>query len=431
MKPRLFLFILSCILLGAPQQSKAQFWKKLFGTEEKKKSKKKPATKPKEKPAVEAGKKKRKTLEYPASKVKTRYRIDVLVPLYLDELVQNNKVTFKDRKVPEKAVTGLSFYEGIKLASDTLTALGYNADIFIHDITQKGLSPEELVKSSALNESDLIIGALQSSQIKEIADFAKKNQINFISAISPSAADVKDNLYFTMLQPTLEKHCERIKEAAVKKHGNKNILLLYRTNNSVDSVAAGYTLQNDEKTFHKILWNKAPKRSELEHLFDSSKENVIIMPVVDNSFAESIVQQLSSWFPEHRFEIYGMPSWKFISTLRKSEAYPNIAVYFTSPFYYDLTTSAAQTLASNHRKQFGGRMGEMVFRGYEVLCWYAYLLQRYGTIYNARQSDNKAAPFTKFEIKPQWNQQQHFLYQENEHLYIYRYQSGSFVVNAL
>lgn len=431
MKPRFFLFILSCILLGAPQQSKAQFWKKLFGTEEKKKSKGKPATKPKEKPSTEATRKKRKTLEYPASKVKTRYRIDILVPLYLDELVENNKVTFKDRKVPEKAITGLSFYEGIQLASDTLTTLGYNADIFIHDITQKGLSTEELVKGSVLKESDLIIGALQSGQIKDIAEFAKKNQINFISAISPSDAGIKDNLYFTMLQPTLEKHCERIKDAAFRKHGNKNTLLLYRTSNSVDSVAAGYTLQNDEKTFQKILWNKTPRKSEIEPFLDSTKENVIIMPAVDNSFAESVLQQLSSWFPEHRFEVYGMPSWKFISTLKKPDAYPNIGVHFTSPFYYDLTTSAAQTLAASHKKQFGGRMGEMVFRGYEVLCWYAYLLQRYGTIYNARQSDNKAAPFTKFEIKPQWNQQQNFLYHENENLYIYRYQSGSFVVNPL
>ena len=67
----------------------------------------------------------------------------------------------------------------------------------------------------------------------------------------------------------------------------------------------------------------------------------------------------------------------------------------------------------------------------EALYWYAYLLQKYGTVYNARLSDNATAPFTKFEVKPQWDAQPNLLYNENEHLYLYRYQSGSFLVNSL
>jgi len=126
-----------------------------------------------------------------------------------------------------------------------------------------------------------------------------------------------------------------------------------------------------------------------------------------------------------------MPSWKYINSLRKADAYPNIAVYFTSPFYYDMTTPAAQSLASRYRKQFDGRMSEMVFRGYETFYWYAYLLNRYGTVYNTRQSDNSAAPFTKFEIKLQWNKQQEMLYNENERLDLYRFQSGSFLIQSL
>ncbi len=73
----------------------------------------------------------------------------------------------------------------------------------------------------------------------------------------------------------------------------------------------------------------------------------------------------------------------------------------------------------------------MVFRGYETFYWYAYLLNRYGTVYNTRQSDNSAAPFTKFDIKLQWNKQQEMLYNENERLDLYRFQSGSFLIQSL
>ncbi|HRO43554.1 MAG TPA: hypothetical protein PL009_12020 [Flavipsychrobacter sp.] len=433
MKLRTILFFTLIVFLAAPQKSSGQIWKKLFGKEEKRKPRPrpKPAIKPKDKQAGEiATKKKRKTLEYPASKIKSRYRIDVLVPLYLDELVKDNKLSFKD-KIPEKAAIGVSFYEGIKLAADTLTAMGYNVDVFIHDVTQQGLTPNELVKGEVLEETDLVIGALQSAQIPVVAEFAKKRQVNFISVISPSDANVKDNLFFTMLQPTLETHCERIREAALKKTSGKKTILFYRTNDNVDSLAYSYILSEGEKPFTKVLLNKLLQKKQLEQSFDSASTNFIVMPIVDNGYAESILQQLHEWFPRYQFEVFGMPSWKFINTLRKPDAYPNVAVNFTSPFHYDITTTMAQTLSANYKKQFGGRMAEMVFRGYDVVFWYAYLLQNYGTVYNTKQSDNKVAPFIKFEIKPQWDIQQNLLYNENEHLFLYRYQSASFLVNSL
>ena len=428
MKLRSAFIFLALFMFAIPEQTHAQFWKKWFKKEERRKPK--TIQKHKEKHPETTSKKKRKNLEYPHSKIKSRYRIDVMVPLYLDEIVKNNKVVYKD-KLPEKAVTGVNFYEGIKLAADTLTNLGYHVDIFIHDVTQKGLSPEELVQGNVLSESDLLIGALQSSQIPVVAKFAKQNNVNFISVISPSDADIKDNMFFTMLQPTLEKHCERIKEAAFRKYSDQNIFLFYRTNNSVDSVAASYFLSDDEQTFRKVSLNKPLQKNQVKPLFDSTERNVILIPVVDNNYAETVLQQLYSWFPQYKFEVFGMPSWKFINSLRKTDAYPNVGVNFTSPFYYDLTTSSAQALAASYKKQFSGRLGEMTFRGYEVLYWYAYLLQKYGTVYNSRQRDNAAATFTKFDIRPQWNKQQDFLYNENEHLYLYRYQSGSFFINNL
>ena len=423
-------FILLILLaLAAPQSARGQFWKKWFDKEEKRRPR--TPAKPREKdPEAPVAKRKRKTLEYPASRIKGRYRVDVMVPLYLDELVRDNKVSFKG-KLPEKAASGISFYEGVKLAADTLNSLGYNIDIYVHDITQKSLSPEEHVKGEVLAETDLIIGALQSREIPVVADFARKQKVNLISVISPSDADIKGNLFFTMLQPTLETHCVRLKEAAFRKYQPRSIFLFYRYSNTADSIAASYILSGDEKTFRMVPLDKGLNKANLEHLFDSSYTNVVIMPVVDNGAAESTLVSLHTMFPRYRFEVYGMPSWKFIPGLKKADSYPNIGINFTSPFYYDLSQPGEQILASSHRRQFNGRPGEMTFRGYEILFWYATLLQRYGTVYNARQGDNATAPFTPFEVKPRWDQQQDFLYNENQHLYLYRYQSGSFSLMPL
>ena len=201
------ILVLAAMLLVCPTDVQAQFWKKWFDKEEKKPVRRPPVPPKKATETTTRTKaKKKESIEYPETQLRERYRIDVLVPLYLDELVKNNKPTFKD-KVPEKASAGLSFYEGIKLAADSLSALGYNIDVYVHDITQQDLSPEAMIKSDMLEETDLIIGALQSNQLQAIASFAKKSNVNFISALSPSDADIKENPYLTMLQPTLKKHC--------------------------------------------------------------------------------------------------------------------------------------------------------------------------------------------------------------------------------
>lgn len=429
MKLRIILTLLLCCSIAAPHAVQAQIWKKVFGKEEKRRPR--PVQKPKEKQPVASDIRKKKTpLEYPPTKIKSRYRIDVLAALYLDELVQDNKAAFKDR-VPEKAAPGISFYEGVKLAADTLTALGYSLDVFVHDISQGGSSPEELVKGGVLDETDLIIGAVQSQQVPPLARFAAEKKVNFISAISPSDGSVRENMFFTLLQPRLETHCKRIREAARKQHRGKDILVLYRTNNSVDSAAAAYTMYEADQRLKKVSINTPFNKSQLEGMLRRDSINVVLMPIVDNATAEATLQLLSVTFPNHDFEVYGMPSWKFISSLKKAEPFPKLGIHFTSPFYYDITTTATATLANNHKREFGSRMGEMVFRGYETLYWYAYLLQHYGTVYNPRQADNKTAPFTKFNVKVQWDAQQNILYNENEHLFLYRYQGGSYLINSL
>ena len=109
---------------------------------------------------------------------------------------------------------------------------------------------------------------------------------------------------------------------------------------------------------------------------------------------------LTKSFPTARFEVYGMPSWKGMSGLKKEDASPNMTVYLTAPFYFDPTTASGQMITGAYKKTYGSHPGEMVYRGYETLTWYAYLLNRYGTIFNDKVGDNGTATFTRFDIKP-------------------------------
>ena len=391
-----------------------------------------PTENPRERDRQEAPKPRPKKIlevDYPRSVKKEVYRIDVLVPLYLDELVKNGKPTYKG-KAPDKAITGMDFYQGIRLAADTLEARGYKLEVYVHDIASMGQGIKTLISRGTLDSSDLIIGAVQSADIPEVAERAKKNNINFISAVSPSDAGVRNNPYFTLIQPRLQTHCEWIMKKIAEKYHKEQITILYRTSVASDENAYSY-LTNilEENNLRRLLCNKAPDSAELAKAFSKEELNVIIMPIVENAYAEGLLKNLYKQFPGYKFAVYGMPSWRTMSGIRKPEAFPNVAVYYTAPFYFDPTTSGGQLLNMGYQNRYNGKPGEMVYRGFEILYWYATLLKEHGTIFNNDINDNKGAPFTKFQIKTEWDKKkEEVLYNENQHLYLYRYQSSSYMI---
>ncbi|MFI5196090.1 MAG: hypothetical protein ACHQD8_03300 [Chitinophagales bacterium] len=362
---------------------------------------------------------------YPLTKMKDRYRVDILAPMYLDELVNGESVTFKN-KIPEKAEPGLAFYEGILIAADSLKNAGFNIDIYMHDIVSATETPEKLIAQKKLDSADLVIGAVQPHDIQILAAYAKKKQVNFISAASSGDGGVKNNAYFTLMQPSLKSHCEWIAGNVAIKFPGMNIALLYRTSVQADENAYKYMTGDNIYHVHyrELLCNSLPGKERLDELFDTTKPNIVIVSILDPGYADSLLTILSRDFPSTHFEVYGMPSWNSINDLRKEDMFPNLSVNVTTPFHVGLSSAVAKYVTRTYKKDYNGKVPEMVYRGYETMFWYANLLKRYGTIFNVKYEDNTTAPFTSFEIKPRLDKNGNILYYENKHVFLSKYEGG-------
>ncbi len=361
--------------------------------------------------------------KYPPATTKTRYRIDVLASMYLDELVKQGAAT---DKIPEKALPGISFYEGLTLAADSLKKAGFSIDIYVHDISSAAESADALVGKGMLDSADLIIGAIPSHDVPVIANYAKNRKINFISTLSPSDGGVRSNKYFTLIQPSLKTHCEWILDDVTKKFPGMKISLLYRNVSEPDEHAFKYLTEDPDVSvqFRQLQCNILPDKASLSLVFDSAKPNVVIISLLDAAAADSLLKKLPQDFPSTHFEVYGMPSWGAISDLHKETAFPNLTVNVTEPFNIDAASPMGKYVMSTYKRNYGGKATEFVYRGFETMFWYANLLKQYGTIFNPMYRDNSTAPFTKFEIRPRRDREGHILYNENIHIYISRYEGG-------
>jgi hypothetical protein len=232
------------------------------------------------------------------------------------------------------------------------------------------------------------------------------------------------------MNPTLQNNCEALVRSVVKKRNREPILIYRHTGVSNDSLAYSYITDGNEiRNLTEIDCTKVPDSAALAEVLDSNVTNILIMPILDAGYSEKLIGQLHRSFPEYRFEIYGMPSWKGLVTNKKMiELGEHISINITQPYYFDATVSSGQIIATKYKAVFGGKPGELTYRGFELVYWMTDLLNKYGAIFNEKTEDNAMAIFTRFDLKPRWDNENNFYYIENKHLYLYHYQAGTMLV---
>ncbi len=354
-------------------------------------------------------------------RAKERYRVDVLVPLYLDELVKGLSATYKD-KIPEKAQYGVGFYAGVTLAADSLKHSGFNVDIYVHDIASAKETTGKLI-SHGLDSSDLIIGAVDAHDVEVVSGLASRKNINFISTASASVGADYNNPYLTFLQPSVKAYCDLIVDDVLARFPKENITLLYRTKDARDAAAYDYISDGLAHKAHVqyMAGNTPPRKGNFSLFIDPAKTNVFIIPVQDIALADTILHRLAHDFPGVNLQVYGMPGWSTIGELRKESAFPTLSVNIPAPHTLDPLSPLGQYVKHIYKEVYAGKMPESAYYGFEIMFWYANMLRKYGVGFNDKYTDNTKANLAHFDIQPQTDKKGNTLYYENRNIYFTRY----------
>lgn len=363
--------------------------------------------------------------KYLATVVKQRYRIDFFIPIDLDKYVPNGKLN-ANAKSQDALKPYIQYYEGILIAAKTLAQDSMQLDIQIHEEKNGTYDINNLKIAKNLSSSDLIIGFVQSRDIPALASFAKENNINFISTFSPSDADIQDNPYFHILQPTYNTNFEVLIDFATK-HYPKNKKFIFFQNDArgheMNQLIAA-ALRKDKNIYSQMLNEAIIQKQPLMKFLDSTQTNVIFMPILPPNEVDKILESFAKLPANYKLEIFGSPTWKYLKSIKNFKNKENITLYYTTPFHYDTATANGKSVIQAYQSTFTGIPSEMVFRGYESTIWFASLLHKYGTIFNNNIDDLSSSPFTDYRFKSV-EENGKIKYYENKHLYIIQVQNGN------
>lgn len=359
-----------------------------------------------------------------------KHKIAIFAPLYLDSAYVDDTTYRYARNVFPKFINpGLEFYEGAKLALDSMNIEKAPLEVFVYDTRSAKETIAQQLNKPEIDSVELIIAHCNTAEVKVFADAALRRNIPVINANLPNDGNVVANPFFVLLNSTLKTQCEGIYRH-LQKYYPLNRLIVFRKKGGLEDRIKMYFDEFGKNTVSvplKLNYIDLPDSFTVTHLkpyLDTLQQSLCIAGSLDENFGKRFVQQLALLKKQYPVAAMGMPTWDNIKDFNKPE-YKGVEIIYSTPFYYSKMDKTSLGIINYFNQVMYARPSDMVFRGYEVTWKYAKLLMQYGKDLASNLSNKLYKVFTDFDIQPVLNKQNMTLdYFENKKLYFLKWQDG-------
>jgi len=354
---------------------------------------------------------------------RSTYNVAIFAPLYLDSVFATSN-DIPGRTMPRYVLPGLEFYEGAQLALDTLQTQGYNLRVTVYDSKGKQ-SISSLIRSKVLDATDLIIGSVTNPDLKELSDFSRDKQINFVSATYPNDGGVTDNPFLFISNSTLKTHTEALQQYVQETFANKNIVLLRRNTAFEARMYADFKAAYDKMDYAKksrireFVWNDATTADELSKVLLTDRTNILVVTALDENGAKTLLRKLSGITATYPMQVYGMPTWDIFRF--KEPEFKGMNIYYSSPYYNDKNDYYTRYVTDYFRRTYRARPSDMAIKGFDMTYYFVKLLRDKGVYFNAYANDEPKI-ISRYNFQPVYVREGESApsYFENKNIYIYQ-----------
>ncbi|MCU0365862.1 MAG: LysM peptidoglycan-binding domain-containing protein [Bacteroidales bacterium] len=331
-------------------------------------------------------------------------KVAVMLPFFINEnsvrsYIDSTKKDSKGKKIYkevvmpgewiyEGSVPFLELYEGILIAVDSLRALGLTVELDAYDTGGDTEQINSLISSGRLNDADLIIGPVYSSNLSTLSQWAAGHSIPVVSPVPLRDQNILSN------RPTLFRvHpsvsvAQDISVTELRSHRGSNILFLYSDTLMSDPLTSEYwnkistAMQPsgpDDSTivtaqyFTGLIPRNDTYRgvSSLESLIMPDRENIIILAFTETPKVSSAFSTLHTLSRKYSIKVMGYPEIISLETI-DLRYYYDLELFIPAESYIDFNSSTASWFMRSFRKNFGTEpMAEsFAWRGFDIAFYF-------------------------------------------------------------
>ncbi len=352
------------------------------------------------------------------------FRVGIFAPVYLDSVFTGTHYRY-GKNFPRFSFPGLEFLQGAQVALDSILIYQANIEARFYDVRSMDLAMA--LSRREFDSLDLAIGSVREEDFSQLASFAKKKNIPFISATYPNDGGVTSNPFLVIMNSTLRAHCEAIYSYVLQTHSMDNIVLATQPGSQEEKVAdylKGSNTPDGAPLLNYKTVNIDGDFTRLKNSLDSTKNNVIIGGSLDDAFATELALTSAGLKGNYKIKLIGMPNWEsfFKKANPKLKDFP---IFFTTPYYNGKEDNYSLMLSDAYKKRYKISPSELAFKGFETIYLFVKLIAKHPHDFISHLNDYPHKVFSDYNFKPVFNEDGTPDYFENKHLYFLKLENGN------
>jgi len=307
--------------------------------------------------------------------MKSTYNVALMLPLYLDKVGQLDSVN-PGTDILDTFVSFqfLPFYEGFRIAIDSLERAGIKVVLWVYDVDKDTLKTQQLLVKPEMKQMDLIVGLLYQRIFLMVADFARKNNINIVNPISERSDIVSGNPRVFKVKPARKRMITEV-AAFLAGAGRKGQVLIVRNNKYNDSGAADLLKKTcvEEKLNVQVIDGQDAIADKLS----KEKENWIITFSDNATYALEFTRQLFQFRNEYEISLIGLPFWSNLEGL-ETDYLVGLKTHMVAPYFIDYSNPNVKKFVLRYQQIYKADPSPLAFEGYDIAIYFISALKHFG-----------------------------------------------------
>ncbi len=325
--------------------------------------------------------------------------ISLILPFDLDYLK-----TGYSAAAQTKANIAVDYYQGFKLALDSLTAFGYNYKLQVYDSKDLPSQAHALAYNPQIRASDLIVGPVFPEDLKAFTDVLTSARKPILSPLASASPATFKNQNLVTAIPPLESHVAAAADYITSAIKPKRIFIL----------KSGYSEENEYIVpFKKAIDSLGKKRIKVNQLtvihgqlkvlepqLLLTEQNIFVIPATNQAFLMVTLRTLDSLAKKYPITVFGHPGWKDFTFL-KAELLQRLKTHITSSENIDYKAPETLNFIYKYRNSYHVEPTAFAIKGFDEGLYFGKLLAMYDDLKNMNQNEFTGLHnIFRFEKKP-------------------------------
>ncbi|MCX6285910.1 MAG: ABC transporter substrate-binding protein [Bacteroidetes bacterium] len=352
-----------------------------------------------------------------------KYKVVLMLPLYLGEVDAMNPETATQEAIDNwNPVKYLPFYEGFRLAVDSLQKQGLNITIHVYDVGKDTLKTPQLLKKAELRSADLIIGLLFNKNFQIVAKFAHENKIPIINPLSERSDVVINNDMVFKANPSRNSQLESLAGFMQKSMYRGQIIIIRNGQFKDKDIADKLKKECLDRNLNVFL---AEGQDVAIGRLSKGKENVVVAFADNNAYALDLMRRFFELRNDYTLSLVGLTDWEKIEGL-ETDFLNGLNTHLVSPYFVDYSGAGVKKLVRRFQEQYKADPEPLAFEGFDIGFYFLSALMKFGKQFpDCIQDFNLKTSQTSFEFRRADNNAGNGF--ENRHWSVYKYENFKLV----